>query len=84
MLVTDVVMPGMTGHELAQHAAERTRTCASSSCPGTPRTWSCATAPRARDLAFVQKPFTRDTLLRAVEDALTAAPGGWAEVVAER
>ena len=30
---------------------------------------------RARNLAFVQKPFTRATLLRAVEDALAAAPG---------
>ena len=37
---------------------------------------------RARNLAFVQKPFTRATLLRAVEDALAAAPG--AELAAER
>ena len=29
---------------------------------------------RDRDIAFVQKPFTRATLLRAVEDALAAAP----------
>jgi FixJ family two-component response regulator len=26
---------------------------------------------RQRDLAFVQKPFTRDSLLHAVEEALT-------------
>jgi FixJ family two-component response regulator len=29
---------------------------------------------RARNLAFVQKPFTRASLLRAVEEALTSAP----------
>jgi FixJ family two-component response regulator len=36
---------------------------------------------RARNLAFVQKPFTRATLLRAVEDALASAPS---EAAAER
>jgi FixJ family two-component response regulator len=29
---------------------------------------------RARDIAFVQKPFTRASLLRAVEQSLAAAP----------
>ena len=29
---------------------------------------------RAGDIAFVQKPFTRASLLRAVEGALAAAP----------
>ena len=70
VLVTDVVMPGMTGHELAKRAAELT--------PGLPVVFMSGhtedvvllDGAREREIAFVQKPFTRDTLLAAVARAL--------------
>ena len=74
LLVTDVVMPGLSGHELAGAARER--------IPGLPVVYMSGhtedvlvrDGARAGDLAFVQKPFTRASLLRAVEGALAAAP----------
>jgi PAS domain S-box-containing protein len=84
VLVTDVVMPGMTGQQLAQVAVERNPDLRVVYMSGHTEDVLVRNGARARNLAFVQKPFTRATLLRAVEDALTAAPGGWAEVPAER
>jgi PAS domain S-box-containing protein len=70
VLVTDVVMPGMTGHELAQQAAELV--------PGLPVVFMSGhtedvvllDGAREREIAFVQKPFTRESLLGAVSRAL--------------
>ncbi len=70
VLVTDVVMPGMTGHELAQRATEL--------APGLPVVFMSGhtedvvllDGAREREIVFVQKPFTRDTLLDAVAQAL--------------
>jgi two-component system cell cycle sensor histidine kinase/response regulator CckA len=84
VLVTDVVMPGMTGQQLAQVAVERNPDLRVVYMSGHTEDVLVRNGARARNLAFVQKPFTRATLLRAVEDALAAAPGGWAEVPAER
>jgi two-component system, cell cycle sensor histidine kinase and response regulator CckA len=84
VLVTDVVMPGMTGQQLAQMAVERNPDLRVVYMSGHTEDVLVRNGARARNLAFVQKPFTRATLLRAVEDALAAAPGGWAEVAAER
>jgi PAS domain S-box-containing protein len=84
VLVTDVVMPGMTGQQLAQLAVDRNPDLRVVYMSGHTEDVLVRNGARARNLAFVQKPFTRATLLRAVEDALAAAPGGWAEVVAER
>jgi PAS domain S-box-containing protein len=84
VLVTDVVMPGMTGQQLAQVAVERNPDLRVVYMSGHTEDVLVRNGARARNLAFVQKPFTRATLLRAVEDALAAAPGGWAEVAAER
>jgi two-component system cell cycle sensor histidine kinase/response regulator CckA len=84
VLVTDVVMPGMTGQQLAQVAVERNPDLRVVYMSGHTEDVLVRNGARARNLAFVQKPFTRATLLRAVEDALAAAPGGWAEVPVER
>jgi PAS domain S-box-containing protein len=84
VLVTDVVMPGMTGQQLAQVAVERNPDLRVVYMSGHTEDVLVRNGARARNLAFVQKPFTRATLLRAVEDALAVAPGGWAELAAER
>jgi PAS domain S-box-containing protein len=84
VLVTDVVMPGMTGQQLAQLAVDRNRDLRVVYMSGHTEDVLVRNGARARNLAFVQKPFTRAALLRAVEDALAASPGGWAEAVAER
>jgi PAS domain S-box-containing protein len=84
VLVTDVVMPGMTGQQLAQVAVECNPDLRVVYMSGHTEDVLVRNGARARNLAFVQKPFTRATLLRAVEDALAVAPGGWAELAAER
>jgi two-component system, cell cycle sensor histidine kinase and response regulator CckA len=84
VLVTDVVMPGMTGQQLAQVAVERNPDLRVVYMSGHTEDVLVRNGARARNLAFVQKPFTRATLLRAVEDALAATPGGWTELAAER
>ncbi|HEX5899545.1 MAG TPA: PAS domain S-box protein [Solirubrobacteraceae bacterium] len=84
VLVTDVVMPGMTGQQLAQVAMGRNPDLRVVYMSGHTEDVLVRDGARARNLAFVQKPFKRATLLRAVEDALAAAPGGWAELAAER
>jgi two-component system, cell cycle sensor histidine kinase and response regulator CckA len=81
VLVTDVVMPGMTGPELARIALERTPDLRVVYMSGHTEDVLVRNGARARNLAFVQKPFTRATLLRAVEDALASAPS---EAAAER
>jgi len=70
VLVTDVVMPGMTGHELAEQARARSDGLKVVFMSGHTEDLIVRNGARAGALAFVQKPFTRDSLLRAVEDAL--------------
>jgi two-component system cell cycle sensor histidine kinase/response regulator CckA len=65
LLLTDVVMPGMSGGELAEQVRELRegiRVLYVSGYPG-----RSGTRP---DAAFVEKPFTGDILLRAVQDVL--------------
>jgi PAS domain S-box-containing protein len=65
LLLTDVVMPGMSGGELAEQVRELRegiRVLFVSGYPG-----RSGTRP---DAAFVEKPFTGDILLRAVQDVL--------------
>jgi two-component system, cell cycle sensor histidine kinase and response regulator CckA len=81
VLVTDIVMPGMTGQQLAQIATERNPDLRVVYMSGHTEDVLVRNGARARNIAYVQKPFTRATLLRAVEDALIAAPS---DVTAER
>ena len=74
VLVTDVVMPGMSGHELAGAARERIPGLRVVYMSGHTEDVLVRDGARAGDIAFVQKPFTRASLLRAVEGALAAAP----------
>jgi two-component system, cell cycle sensor histidine kinase and response regulator CckA len=75
VLVTDVVMPGTTGTDLAQQARERNPDLRVVLMSGHTEDVIVRSGARAGSLAFLQKPFTRETLLAAVDDAL-AAPAG--------
>ena len=70
VLVTDVVMPGMGGQQLAEHARERAAGLRVVFMSGHTDDVLLRDGVSRGDIAFVQKPFTRDSLLRAVEDAL--------------
>jgi FixJ family two-component response regulator len=70
VLVTDVVMPGMSGQQLAEHARERAPDLRVVFMSGHTDDVLVHDGARHGDIAFVQKPFTRDSLLRAVEEAL--------------
>src|SRR4051812_11504255 len=70
VLVTDVVMPGMGGQQLAEHARERAPDLRVVFMSGHTDDVLLRDGASRGDIAFVQKPFTRDSLLRAVEEAL--------------
>jgi len=70
VLVTDVVMPGMGGQELAEAARGRAPGLRVVFMSGHTDDVVVRAGARQRDIAFVQKPFTRDSLLHAVEEAL--------------
>ena len=78
VLVTDVVMPGMSGQQLAERARERIPGLSVVFMSGHTDDVLVRDGARQGDIAFVQKPFTRNSLLRAVEEALVA-PNGAAE-----
>jgi PAS domain S-box-containing protein len=70
VLVTDVVMPGMSGQQLAERARERSPDLRVVFMSGHTDDMLVHDGARHGDIAFVQKPFTRASLLRAVEEAL--------------
>jgi PAS domain S-box-containing protein len=72
VLVTDVVMPGMSGQQLAERARELAPDLRVVFMSGHTDDVIVRDSARQGDVAFVQKPFTRDSLLRAVEEALTS------------
>ena len=74
VLVTDVVMPGMSGQQLAEHARELAPGLRIVFMSGHTDDVIVRDGARPGAIAFVQKPFTRDSLLRAVEDALQKPP----------
>jgi FixJ family two-component response regulator len=73
VLVTDVVMPGMGGQQLAKAARERAPGLRVVYMSGHTDDVLLHDGARQRDIAFVQKPFTRDSLLGAVAEALSPA-----------
>jgi PAS domain S-box-containing protein len=70
LLVTDVVMPGMTGHDLAERAAELQPGLRVVFMSGHTEDVVVLDGAREGEIAFVQKPFTRDSLLGTVSRAL--------------
>ncbi|HEU4977368.1 MAG TPA: PAS domain S-box protein [Solirubrobacteraceae bacterium] len=74
LLITDLVMPGMSGSELAGHARDRTPGLRVVYMSGHTDDEIVKAGAREGDIAFVQKPFTRDALLRAVAEALAEEP----------
>ncbi|HEX6390176.1 MAG TPA: ATP-binding protein, partial [Solirubrobacteraceae bacterium] len=70
VLVTDVVMPGMSGHQLAEQARARIPDLRVVFMSGHTDDVLVRNGARHGDIAFVQKPFTRESLLSAVEHAL--------------
>jgi CheY-like chemotaxis protein len=72
VLVTDVVMPGMSGQQLAERARELAPGLRVVFMSGHTDDVLVRDGARHGDIAFVQKPFTRDSLLRAVEEALAS------------
>jgi two-component system cell cycle sensor histidine kinase/response regulator CckA len=74
LLVTDLVMPGMSGSELAARARAREPALRVVYMSGHTDDELVRAGAREGDIAFVQKPFTREALLAAVAEALADLP----------
>jgi CheY-like chemotaxis protein len=74
LLITDVVMPGMGGPELARRIRAERPDLRVLFVSGYPRDYRPGEAPS--EDAFLPKPFTQDQLLRAVADQLGAKSPG--------
>jgi CheY-like chemotaxis protein len=75
LLITDVVMPGMGGPELARRVRAELPGLSVLFVSGYPRDYRPGEAPS--EDAFLSKPFTQDQLLRAVADQL----GAWGSAI---
>jgi two-component system cell cycle sensor histidine kinase/response regulator CckA len=70
LMITDVVMPGFSGFDLAQRLAAfrpETRVLYASGCGGDSTN---VLAARGQECAFLEKPFTRDDLLAKIRQLL--------------
>ena len=74
LLVTDVVMPGMGGRELAQRARQRFPSLRLLFVSGFAGTLPPPVDERAPENSFLPKPYTPLTLARKVRDVLDAIP----------
>jgi PAS domain S-box-containing protein len=72
VLLTDVVMPGMGGPELARRLTERRSTLRVLFCSGYTDDASVREGVREAGTAFLQKPFTPEELIRKVREVLSA------------
>lgn len=71
LLITDLVMPDVSGFELIEYASALTPDCKSIIITGNP---SVEAANRARTLGvtdFIAKPFTSDEIVNAVQRAVS-------------
>jgi PAS domain S-box-containing protein len=75
LLLTDVVMPGMSGSELGEALRDRHPGLRVLFMSGYTDDIVMRHGVRERRLAFVEKPFTRTTLLESVRNALDDNPG---------
>jgi len=71
LLVTDVVMPGMSGRTLAQRLVERRPATAILFMSGYTEGLLCAQGALEGGARLLEKPFTENVLLRAVRQALS-------------
>ena len=70
LLLTDVVMPMMSGVQLAERVRQLRQGIRCSTCPATRARVSTA-QPRSREFTeFLQKPFTRQAMLSKVASVL--------------
>jgi CheY-like chemotaxis protein len=74
LLLTDVVMPGMSGRELAEELARRRAFGAVVFMSGYTVDPLIAGVRASTDCGFLAKPFTPDDLLRTVREALDVRP----------
>ena len=70
LLLTDLIMPGMTGRELAEEAKRRRPDLSLLYTTGYTQDDVARTGIRKAEVAFLQKPFTVTSLLTAVKRAL--------------
>jgi DNA-binding NtrC family response regulator len=75
LLLTDAVMPGMSGRELAEQLVEARGGCAVLYTSGYPQEVAEAQGIIEENAALLEKPFTRETLLVAVRATLAASVG---------
>ncbi|HEY4899240.1 MAG TPA: response regulator [Terriglobales bacterium] len=76
MLLTDVVMPGMSGTELARQISESRPNLVTIFMSGYAESEVLRAETRGAMQHHIQKPFTIEGLLSRVAEALAARPGG--------
>jgi two-component system, cell cycle sensor histidine kinase and response regulator CckA len=74
MLLTDVIMPGMSGRELANNISVRRPGIRILFMSGYTNNVITTGGMLEKGLAFLQKPFSPSTLINKVRDVLTSAP----------
>lgn len=73
LVVTDILMPGLSGKQMVLRLLERNPKIAVVVCSGTPFTVSTLPPDVQRQVAYVQKPFTPSMLAEAVQRLMGGA-----------